>query len=233
MTHDSVKKRVLECFLETAKIAFKGRKKKFEYILSDGSKQIAELDGDEFAECDYGLVVDNSNGSQELNQKLDMLAQAALQNQLLDFSTIMHIYTSMSLSEKQKLVEANERRTKAQRQKEQQQQMQLQQQQIQQRAQLEQQKMQMEYQMHQEKLQAEILIAEINSQAEAQRFAMMNHDNDEANTIEREKIAEQARQFDAKLKLDSEKLGLDKQKQKDDARLKEKQINVSKQKKQS
>ena len=33
--HDDVKKRALECFLETAKIALKGRSKKFQYILSD------------------------------------------------------------------------------------------------------------------------------------------------------------------------------------------------------
>ena len=47
---------------------------------------------------------------------------------------------------------------------------------------------------------------------------MMNHDNDEANTIEREKMTEAARQFDAKLALDKEK-------HKDDVKLKEKQIN--------
>ena len=34
------------------------------------------------------IVVDNSNGAQELNQKLDMLAEAALQNDKLDFSSI-------------------------------------------------------------------------------------------------------------------------------------------------
>lgn len=45
----------------------------------------------------------------------------------------------------------------------------------------------------------------------------MNHDNAEANTLEREKIAENARQF-------NERLELDKVKQKDDVRIKEKQI---------
>lgn len=52
----------------------------------------------------------------------------------------------------------------------------------------------------------------------------MNHDNAEANTIEREKLAEEARQFDAQL-------ALDKKKQADDARLKEKQIDKSSSKK--
>lgn len=99
VVHDDVKRRVLECFLETAKIAFKGRSKKFQYILSDNSMRIMDIDGDEFAEADYGLVVDNSQGTQELAQKLDMLAQAALQNQALSFSTIMRLYNSSSLAE--------------------------------------------------------------------------------------------------------------------------------------
>lgn len=36
--------------------------------------RVMDIDGDEFAEPDYGLVVDNGNGIQELNQKLDVLA---------------------------------------------------------------------------------------------------------------------------------------------------------------
>lgn len=67
-----------------------------------------EIDGDEFAEADYGLLVDNSQGSQELKGKLDMLAQAALQNQTLNFSTIMKIYGSSSMAEKQRFIEKNE-----------------------------------------------------------------------------------------------------------------------------
>lgn len=226
LTHESVKKRVLEAFLETAKIAFKGRKVKFDYVLASGRKETIEFDGDEFAECDYGIVLDNSNGAQELNQKLDMLAQAALQNQALDFSTIMKIYTTESLAEKQRLVENYEKRMRQMQERQQQEQMQLQQQKMQMQAQAEQQKMQLEYQMHQEKLQAQILIAEINSQAESQRMAIMNHDNDEANTIEREKIAEDARKFNEQLALDKDKLALEKKKQADDARIKEKQIKV-------
>lgn len=232
-THESVKKRVLECFLETAKIAMKGRKKKFNNILSDGSKQVLEIDGDAFAENDYGLVVDNSNAVQELNQKLDVLAQAALQTQALNFSTIMDLFSTASLAEKKRLVAANEKKMQEMQQQQQQQQMQMQQQQMQMQAQMEQAKMQQEYQMHQEDNETKIVVAEINSQAESQRFAMMNHDNDEANVLEREKLAETARQFNEKLKQDDKKLELDKQKQKDDARLKEKQINVAKTKSKS
>ena len=78
--HDDVKKRAMEVFLETAKVAWKARNKKFQFLLPDGALQVVDIDGDEFAECDYGLVVDNSNATQDLNSKLETLAQAALQN---------------------------------------------------------------------------------------------------------------------------------------------------------
>ena len=221
--HESVKKRVLECLLETCKIAFKGRKVKFDYILNDGSKVLVEFDGDEFAECDYGIIVDNSNGAQELNQKLDMLAQAGLQNGM-SFSTIMKLYTTTSLAEKQRMVEADEKHRQELAQQQQQQEMQLKQQEIQADFQAQQQKMQMEYQMHQEKLQADILIAQINSKAEADRLVLLNHDNAEVNDIEREKIAENARQFDKKISFDEKKL-------KADTEVKKEQIKKSNNKK--
>lgn len=219
-THDSVKKRALECFLETAKIALKGRKKKFDYILGDGSKKLMEIDGDEFAECDYGLVVDNSNGTMELNQKLDTLAQAALQNQLLDFSSIMRLYTTKSTAEKQRIVEANEKRKREEAMQQQQQQQQLQEQQMQQQAQIAQAQQEMQYKMHTEELENNILVAQINSEAEKERMAIMNDDAADDKALEREKLSEEARQFDANLSFL-------KQKQKDDVKVKEEQIKAT------
>ena len=43
--HDNLRKRVLECFIETAKIALKGRSKKFQYILPDYTTKMVEIDG--------------------------------------------------------------------------------------------------------------------------------------------------------------------------------------------
>ena len=219
-THDSVKKRALECFLETAKIALKGRKKKFDYILGDGSKRLMEIDGDEFAECDYGLVVDNSNGTMELNQKLDTLAQAALQNQLLDFSSIMKLYTTKSTAEKQRIVEGNEKRKREEAMQQQQQQQQLQEQQLQQQAQQAQAEQELKYKMFQEEMENNILVAQINSKAEADRMAIMNNDAAEDKALEREKLSEEARQF-------NENLAFQKQKQKDDVKVKEQQIQAT------
>lgn len=227
--HDDIKKRVLECFLETAKIAMKGNTKKFPYILPDNSMQLIEIDGDEFSECDYGLIVDNSGKTQQLDQQLNTLAQAALQTQVLDFSTIMKLYSSSSLAEKQRMVEQNERQLKEQQAQQQQQQMQLQQQQIEQMAQTEQAKMQQQDMMNQRDNETKIVVAQINSQAEADRLALMNGDDGIEEPVFSEEakanLKEKMREFDAKLKLDRERLDFEKDKAKTDAELKRKQIN--------
>jgi len=221
--HESVKKRVLECLLEVAKIAYKGRKVKFDYILSDGSKATMEFDGDEFAECDYGLVVDNSNGLQELNQKLETLAQAGIQNGM-SFSTIMNLFTSDSLADKRRIIEADERRRREEAQQQQEREYQLQQQQMQINAQMAQEQRQMEYKMHQEKLETDIVVAQINSSAEDKRYAMIQAENgitkEKEIEFKQKQLELDAQQFDKELKFKQ-------QKQKDDARLKEKQINKS------
>ena len=221
VVHEDVKKRALECFLETAKIALRGRSKKFSYILSDNSQRIVDIDGDEFAEADYGLVVDNSNGMQELNQKLDTLAQAALQNQTLSFSTIMKLFSSSSLAEKQRLVEKDERNIQERQAQAQQQQAQIQQQEIEQKAQLEQAKMQQEDALNQRDNETKILIAQINASNKEEDGVIEPEFSEEA----RANLLEKMRQFDERLKLDREKLAFDKNKAATDARLKERQIN--------
>lgn len=219
VVHEDVKKRALECLLETAKIALRGRSKKFSYILSDNSQRIMDIDGDEFAEADYGLVVDNSNGVQELNQKLDTLAQAALQNQTLSFSTIMKLFSSSSLAEKQRLVEKDERSIQERQSQAQQQQAQIQQQEIEQKAQLEQAKMQQEDALNQRDNDTKILIAQINASSKGEEDGIMEPEfSEEA----RANLLEKMRQFDERLKLDREKLAFDKDKHREDNQLKDK-----------
>lgn len=212
--HDDVKKRALECFLETAKIALKGRNLKFPYLLSDGSQRIADIDGDEFAEADYGLVVDSSNGLQDLNQKLDTLAQAALQNQTVSFSTIMKLYGSSSIAEKQRLVENDEKKIQERAAQQAQAEQQIKEAELQQQAALEQTKMEQEDRLNQRDNETKIIVANIG------------HSNDdgieepEYSQEAKDKLAEQIREFNARLSLDKAKLELDRQKANTDADLK-------------
>lgn len=229
--HDDVKKRALECFLETTKIAMKGRTKKFNYILPDNSKQVMEIDGDAFAECDYGLVVDNSRGVQELQQKLETLAQAALQNQTLSFSTIMKLFMSASIAEKQRFVEVDERNIKQQHQQELEMQAQQQQQALQMQMQDKQAEREFKDGINQRDNETKIVVAEINSQAEMAILQLKNHmtaedelndgiEPDDYSQEAKDKLMEQMREFDARLKLDRDRLEFDKQKSKEDLAIK-------------
>ena len=217
--HDDVKKRALECFLETAKIALKGGSLKFPYLLSDGSQRIADINGDEFAENDYGLVVDNGNGVQDLNQKLDMLAQAGIQNQMISFSTVMKLYGSASLAEKQRLVESDERRIQERQAQQAQMEQQMKEAELQQQAALEQAKMEQAERINERDNETKIIVANISHSADD------GITEPEYSQEAKDKLAESMRQFDARLKLDRERLELDKKKAADDVRLKEKAIN--------
>lgn len=95
--------------LETSKIALKGNKMKLSYIGDDLTNQLMDIDGDDIAEEDYGLVIGDGSDNAQLEQNLNQLAQAALQNQTLRFSTITKIFTSPSLIEIQRLIEKDER----------------------------------------------------------------------------------------------------------------------------
>lgn len=222
LQHDDVKRRALECFIETAKIALKGRNKKFQHILSDNSIRVMDIDGDEFAEADYGLVVDNSNSIQELQQKMDMLAQAALQTQTLNFSTIMKLYNSSSLAEKQRMVERNERELVERQQQMQQQQLEAQQQQAQMEAQAKEADMQLRDQMNQRDNETKIVVATIAANAKAQEGDGIEEPvfSEEAKA----NLMEKMRQFDKRLQLDKERLAFDKQKADTDAAIKRQQL---------
>lgn len=216
--HDDVKRRVLECFLETAKIALKGRNKKFQYLLPDNSMQIIEIDGDEFAESDYGLLVDNSNNIQQLQQKLDMLAQAALQNQTLNFSTIMKLYNSASLAEKQRMVENNERQLLERQQQAQEQQNQMAQQQMEMQAQMKEAEMQQQNELNMRDNETKILVATISANSQ-------NDGIEEPQFSEESKanLQEKMRQFDERIKLDRDKFNFEKEKSKEELSIKRQQ----------
>ena len=106
--HEDTKIRVLQTFMDTAKIALKGSTKKLQYLLDDMSIETFILDGEDFAESDYGVLVTSNNYTRELKQKLDGLAQAGLQNQLLKFSDLLYLYSSNSIADITRKIETTE-----------------------------------------------------------------------------------------------------------------------------
>lgn len=226
-THDDVKKRALECFLETAKIAMRGRNKKFQYITSDGAIKSLEIDGDTFADSDYGIVVDASPETQNLASKLDALAQAALQNQTLSFSSIMKIYTSSSLSEIRRTIEKDEQAIQERQAEQAQQEQEMAQQQIQAQMEMKQAEMEFEDMLNQRDNDTKVLIEQIKQSGNAEVEAPEVNDD----SMERAKLDEQIRQFNERLAFDRTKLSEEiaiKEKDLAIKRAKPKSSNVSK-----
>lgn len=193
--------------------------------MPDKTLKMMELDGELFNECDFGVLVDNSSDTQKLASQMETLAQAALQNQLLDFSTIMKLYSSSSLAEKQRMVETNEKAIQERNAQAQQQQLQAQQQAEQMKQQTELAKMEQENMLNERDNETKIIVATIAANSKVQEGQTEDGIQEPMSEESREKLRESIRQFDARLALDKERLAFDKEKAKTDARLKEKQIN--------
>ena len=222
--HDNLKKRVLEAFIETAKIALKGRKKKFEYILSDGARALETIDGDEFAECDYGIVVDSSQGTRMLMQKLDTLAQAGIQNQMFNFSTLMKLYSTDSISEKIRMMEAAERHAEEIQQQQQQIQQQMQQEQLEAEAQQKQLEMEQKEIQNQRDNETRVLVAQIQAQANidssvARASGFTDTPQSPISEKDRLQLQQQIQENKEKNQLEREKLQLEREKIKSQERI--------------
>ena len=222
--HENLKKRVLECFLETTKVALKGRKKKFEYITSTGALRFMEVDGDVFAEHDYGLVVDNSQGTQALIQKLDMLAQAGLQNQMFNFSTLMKLYSTDSIAEKTRMMEAAEKRAQEIQEQQQQQAQLMQQQQLEAQARERQLEMEQRDMQNQRDNDTRILVAQIQAQANidssvARASGYTENPVQPVSEKDRLELQQKMKEFEEKNKLEREKLQVEREKMRSQERI--------------
>lgn len=216
--HDDVKQRVIECLLETAKICLKGRSKKFQYILPDYTMGIVDIDGDEFAECDYGLLVDNSTGTQKLASQIETLAQAALQNSAISFSAMMQLYGSSSMAEKQRIIERSERELQQRQQQMQEQQLQAQQQIAQMQSQDKQAELQLKDLLNQRDNETQILLKTLEMQ-DTEGDGIIEDPN------RKQELEAKIKEMDRRFQLDSDKFDFEKQTKKEELRLKEKQIN--------
>jgi Ca-activated chloride channel family protein len=156
--------------------------------------------------------VDNSTGTQKLNQNLDMLVQAGLQNNLFGFSKAMHLYRSVSMSQKIRIMEDAEKQQQQQVQQQQEQAMQQQQQAIELQMQQHQEELALKDKMNQRDNDSRVLASRLEAEGYIQAAAVKfegDHMNDGIETPQTEdqrlKLQESIRQFDRRLALDERK----------------------------
>lgn len=107
--HDQVKRKCLSLFLETAKIALKGKSIKAQHILDDGSMEILNMDGDMLNEAEYDIQIVDSIEVQQLMQDLKQLGHAALQNDKITISQLMDLYMFNSIADAKNKLEQGEK----------------------------------------------------------------------------------------------------------------------------
>ena len=109
MMHDNTKLRVLETLLETAKYAWRNKNhEKLQFISDEMASIITEIDGQQFNEADYGIMISNATNDAELISTMKQLAQAGLQNDKINFSGLMDIYLSDSMASIRRKIETYE-----------------------------------------------------------------------------------------------------------------------------
>jgi hypothetical protein len=231
--HNNVKKKALALLLDTARLAWgKGEDKKIQYVMDDMSTAMLTLDSAKFASAQYDLHISNSSDDAELLQSLKGLAQAGLQNQMIDFTGIMDIYTTPSISDMRRKIQTYEQEKKQEMQKQQEQAERMQQEQLQ----AQQQALQAEQQHDLAKIDKEYTY---KMQIEQMKLEgkwsekMADHDKDGIpDILEAEKVASaervKQRELDAKKEMEiaknrvaERKIEADKQKAKDDLKAKE------------
>ena len=229
--HDDVKKRVCECFIDTAKAAMKGKKVKFQYMTSEKSMKTMEIDGDVFCLNDYGLAVDYSNIFANINDKLEGMAQAAMQNGAIELSAMMSIWSSQSIAQKKRIIQRSEKKLQEREERLQQEQIQAQQQTAQMQMEFEAQKQQLAAAMNSENNQTKIAIAQIQAGADID-VANIAHANDGVDDgivpmteAQRLEFKEKLREFNKTHALEVRKVDLQEKKNDTDAKLKSRQIS--------
>lgn len=181
LTHEDCKLRVMNAFLEAAKVALKGNNKKVQYILDDQTIEVLNIEGDEFAECDYGILVSSTPKIMELEQLIKQLSQSFVQNGG-SLSTIMDIYLAPSLLDMKRKLEDAEAKMQEQQSEQAKEQNEIMRQQLEQEAQNEQAERTLKDMMNERDNMTKLEIAMLKSSEESET------DEDVENPLDREKV---------------------------------------------
>lgn len=113
-THDRVKRDVLQGLLECAKVAYaKNRPKKINYFLDDLSAAALTVDQELLDASTYGIFVTDSFKTQENQETITQLAHAAMQNSVVDLSTVVEVLAATTIQEAKEVLADGEERMQA------------------------------------------------------------------------------------------------------------------------
>lgn len=112
--HENTKLRVIRALVETAKVAWEGKKFKRTFIMDDSSQGILDFDSEVFNESEYGIYITNALEHREMLQMLRSLSQAFMQNGGT-LSMVANLYTTTDPTSLQRKMETFEEQLRSER----------------------------------------------------------------------------------------------------------------------
>jgi hypothetical protein len=180
-----------------------------------------DIPGDEFAECDYGLVLDNSENIQNFVAKMEAYSQALIQNQMISTSTLFKLWDGSSVSDIRRSIEQDERQIKQQRAEEAEAQNEQVREELEAKKYLEEEKLRIEEDKNIRDNQTKILIEEMKNYSNQSEMDI----DDEYDPIKKKELEEKIRQFNEELRLKREKLNKEVSLKSQELEIKRKQSN--------
>ena len=102
--HYMIVEQVLTQLLETAKVAYADGKK-LSYVIDEIYRVSVDIDGEIFNDSDYGVFITNAIRNKVIRQKIEGLAETAVQANVAELNDLIRIYKSSSTSEMEGILE--------------------------------------------------------------------------------------------------------------------------------
>lgn len=115
--HDNVKLRTLRMLLEVAKYCLRGKSESLQYVTSEFTNEIFNVDGDLINEAEYDLLVGNATNDKATIDVLQEAVKIALQTGAVDLIQLMDIFSSNSTAAIKRKVDKSVRAKQEQEQK--------------------------------------------------------------------------------------------------------------------
>jgi hypothetical protein len=108
LEHEETQIEAVRFLIEAAKYHYKGKKVVAQFILDDGSIDMLDMDGDEFADADYDVLAVSGTKVELIKQKLEQAAQMSVQSGSMTVGTLVDIIMSPSMMDMKRTIKQNE-----------------------------------------------------------------------------------------------------------------------------
>jgi hypothetical protein len=205
--HEEFKLDALEAFLNTCAIAYKDNPKKLQYILDTESIATLNVNPELLTTADLGILITASSKTQEIEQNIKRMAEAALSAGQATFNDIINLYMTDSLSEMKNIINRSTSEAQLEARKQSDKQNEVAMAKMQADSKLEQDKLALDERKNIRDNETKILISNSTSPEEKlQDFYKFNKELDYKNKTHSETLEQKKKEHGDKMKLEDKKL---------------------------